>query len=68
MCPACLGMAALVVAGAVSTGGLAAVAGRMRRLRRFKNSASRIEVKNSNSRRENHGKQQNDQFESGVAR
>jgi hypothetical protein len=67
MCPACLGMAALVVAGAVSTGGLAAVAGKMRRLRSFKTSGLSNEVKNSNSRRENHGKHQNNRSESGVA-
>jgi hypothetical protein len=55
MCPACMATAALIITGAISTGGLAAIAGKLRGPKRFKERANAIEPRNPNSRRDHHG-------------
>jgi hypothetical protein len=51
--------AALIVTGAISTGGLAAIAGKLRGHRkfegRFKDRVNTVEPRNLNSRRDHHG-------------
>jgi hypothetical protein len=47
--------AALIVTGAISTGGLAAIAGKLRGPKRFKERASTSEPRSLNSRRDHHG-------------
>jgi hypothetical protein len=61
MCPACMATAALLITGAISTGGLAAIAGKLRGHRklegRFKGRVNTVGPKNLNSRRDHHGQQ-----------
>lgn len=52
MCPACMATAALIITGAISTGGLAAIAGKLTGSKRFKNRVNTGEPRNLNSRRE----------------
>jgi hypothetical protein len=46
--------AALIVTGAISTGGLAAIAGKLRGSKRFKDRVNTVEPRNLNSRRDKH--------------
>jgi hypothetical protein len=59
MCPACVATAALIITGAISTGGLAAVARKVRGSGQFKgrftDRVNTSETKNLNSRRDQHG-------------
>jgi hypothetical protein len=46
--------AALIVTGAISTGGLAAIAGKLRGSKRFKDRANATEPRNPKRRRDEH--------------
>lgn len=67
MCPACLAMAAVVISGTISAGGLAALAARTGRTRGWKKSKATSESAHQNPRRDDHGKHQDDCSASGVA-
>jgi hypothetical protein len=58
MCPACMATAALIITGAISTGGLAAIAGKLRGHKRFEGRftgrVKTTEPRNSNTRRDQH--------------
>jgi hypothetical protein len=47
--------AALIITGAISTGGLAAIAGKLRGPKRFKDRVNTSEPRSLNSRRDHHG-------------
>jgi len=58
MCPACMATAALLITGAISTGGLAAIAGKLRGHKtsegRFIGRVKPTEPRNPNARRDQH--------------
>jgi hypothetical protein len=58
MCPACMATAALIITGAISTGGLAAIAGKLRGHKRsevrFTGRVKATEPSNPNPRRDQH--------------
>ena len=58
MCPACMATAALIITGAISTGGLAAIAGKLRGDKRsegrFIERVKATEAGNLNTRRDQH--------------
>jgi hypothetical protein len=58
MCPACMATAALIITGAISTGGLAAIAGKLRGHNRFEGRftgrVKATEPRNLNTRRDQH--------------
>ena len=58
MCPACMATAALIVTGAISTGGLAVIAGKFRGRRKFEGRflgrGKPAEPRNPNARRDAH--------------